>query len=428
MKMITMVRFSDADFREYRIYLKDFVQQYDLSKTKSSYDLLREAANSLLRKEVTIEHEDEHGVKNETRTHLIIGATTQAKGQKLSYIELSFHPQLKPHLLALRDRFTIYDLQNVQNLSSSYSIRIYELLKQYEKIGHRTLELNELKSMIGARVTYTEKGKEKIKDTCPQYGSLNQKILKPAQKNLLESTDICFEVEPIKEGRKVVKLKFIIMRNPKLDPVAQPADAGAANSRMEQEAREALIARLYVRVDQFVDEAAVKKWVDKHPEDQIQYAINYTLAQVKAGKKIDNVGGYLHKMITTDALMTTRKAEEKKRRAAEVRKQKKQKQLAAIEGQYWEVEQNIRLKKEDVIRGIFDRHPSAKLEAFETAKKRRHGGYDPKRTNAENMVDGLFRATFISIIRKRYPEHFAEVNELEKWAGKLRAKLNRLKD
>lgn len=431
-KMITMVKSTDADFRDYRIYLRELVEEFGLTRTKASYDFLRDAANSLLQKEVSIYQETEDGV-SETRTHLIVGATTQISGANLNYIEVSFHPKLKPHLLALKDRYTIYEVNNVLNLPSSYSIRIYELLKQYERIGHRKITVEKFKEMIGAKQSVRNaKGKESTKDKYPLFGSLNQKVIKPAQRHLVDNTDICFEYEVLKRGRKIVEIRFIIMRNARYNP-AGDTQAGAVETvepRTEMETAEyrARVERLYVQVAQFVEESTVEKWVAGYSEEQIQYGINYTLAQLRAGKRIDNVGGYLHTMITTDALMTARKVEAKKQANLEAKARKRKQELATVEAETEQLNQRLREKVEFTVRNIFDRHPEAKIDAFETARKRRNSGYRSDRTNAENMEDPLFRATFVSIVRSRFVDEFREVEELERWATKLRAKRSRLKN
>jgi plasmid replication initiation protein len=63
-------------------------------------------------------------------------------------VHIAFDPALKPYLLQLKSRFKPYQLRNVISLNSFYSIRIYELLKQYENIGNRTFEINELREML----------------------------------------------------------------------------------------------------------------------------------------------------------------------------------------------------------------------------------------------------------------------------------------
>src|SRR5690606_31316286 len=76
--------------------------------------------------------------------------------------------------------------------------RIYELLKQYEKIQERTFLLSDLRELLGAENIY------------PAYGNFKQRVLLPAQKELKNKTDISFKLEEIKNGRRVVKVKFII--------------------------------------------------------------------------------------------------------------------------------------------------------------------------------------------------------------------------
>lgn len=54
-----------------------------------------------------------------------------------------------PYLLQLKERFTRYELKNILYFKNKYSIRIYELLKQYEKIGKREINIKELRGYLG---------------------------------------------------------------------------------------------------------------------------------------------------------------------------------------------------------------------------------------------------------------------------------------
>ena len=64
-------------------------------------------------------------------------------------VEVEFSQKLMPYLLELKQQFTTYYLANVMALKSSYSIRIFELLKQYEKIGKRSISLENLRQLVG---------------------------------------------------------------------------------------------------------------------------------------------------------------------------------------------------------------------------------------------------------------------------------------
>ena len=49
-KMLTMIRRSDEDFKDYKIYLKDIVHDFDLEKNKEAYEFLRDGARKLMKK------------------------------------------------------------------------------------------------------------------------------------------------------------------------------------------------------------------------------------------------------------------------------------------------------------------------------------------------------------------------------------------
>lgn len=101
-----------------------------------------------------------------------------------------------------RGKFIRYKLYNAIFLKSFNQQRIYELLKQYEKIGQRTLQLEDLRE-------YLSIGKNEY----PVWYNFSRDVLKVAQKAIAECTDITFEYEPIKKGKKVVAVKFVIKKN-----------------------------------------------------------------------------------------------------------------------------------------------------------------------------------------------------------------------
>ena len=50
-------------------------------------------------------------------------------------------------------------------------------------------------------------------DTYKLYADFKKKTIVVAQKELKEKTDICFEFEEIKIGRKIVEINFVILKN-----------------------------------------------------------------------------------------------------------------------------------------------------------------------------------------------------------------------
>ena len=125
---------------------------------------------------------------------------------------LRIEQSMEEYLLELKDRFTMYDINNIRTLKSNYSLRIYEVLKSYEWVNEYIFDIEEFKQIIG--VSTVKDGKIE-NDLYDRYYDFKKRVLLVAQKELAENTDISFTFEEIKKGRKVDKIKFYIAANKK---------------------------------------------------------------------------------------------------------------------------------------------------------------------------------------------------------------------
>ena len=117
-------------------------------------------------------------------------------------VSLECNQKIAPQIREQKGKFLRYKLYNTMFLKSYNQQRMYELLKQYEKIGERSIELKDLRAFLS------------IKDSEYQvWYDFSSKVLKVAQKALKEHTDICFDYEPIKKKTKTVGVKFLIWKN-----------------------------------------------------------------------------------------------------------------------------------------------------------------------------------------------------------------------
>jgi len=119
------------------------------------------------------------------------------------YIELCFDQQLKPYLSELKDSFTSFQLINTINLKNKYSIRIYELLKFYERVGEHTFTVEEFSSEIGMD-----------HNVYSAYNELKRIIVR-SRREIIKKTDISFQIKEKKKGRKVISITFFIKSNEK---------------------------------------------------------------------------------------------------------------------------------------------------------------------------------------------------------------------
>lgn len=201
LSVLSQIRREDTDFEVYRIWYKDIIKIFGL-KSGDSYAYLREAARLLMNKSVQINYE-ENGIKRTKELHLINKIDYLTEGQNgiknignHEYIDVTVEQEMRPFLLQLSKNFTAYDLRNVTKLSM-YSIRLYELLKQYEAIGHRTLGIDEMKSMF------------QVEEQYKLYADFYRWVIKPSEIEINKHTDLLImDIEKLKEGRKIVSLRF----------------------------------------------------------------------------------------------------------------------------------------------------------------------------------------------------------------------------
>jgi len=146
------------------------------------------------------------------KLHQWVSTTSVQKGKFV----LKFDDSLKPYLLGLVNRFTQYQLECVLKMTSSYAIRLYELLKQVETIGSRTFAIDpsattgqpwgEFSRLMG----YSPK-------TYKRFSNVTQRILNPAIEQLERYTEFeNIEVFPKKQGRKVVAITIKFHAQPVL--------------------------------------------------------------------------------------------------------------------------------------------------------------------------------------------------------------------
>jgi plasmid replication initiation protein len=204
--LISQIHKDDDDFKMYRLPIQEFSELLGY-RGSPKYTELREITKNLMRKVLEIRE----GQKLKQMSWV---SYVEYDGNS-GYVSLSFDPRLKPYLLQLKREFTTYRLKNVMELKSSYSIRMYELLKRWQYVGGFEIRLDELRMMVGAGNKYRE------------YHNFKKRVLNPAQQEISEKTDIMFSYEEIREKRKVVSIRFHIKEKtiePVVDAIEEKKD------------------------------------------------------------------------------------------------------------------------------------------------------------------------------------------------------------
>ena len=266
--LASLINEKDEAFKTYSIKIKDFAELIKV-KGKSKYNEIKDIAEKLQQKVLTIETEESTLVTN--------WLSSQEYFKRKGYVEFCFDPKLKPHLLRLKDNYTPYSLKYVFLLKKGYAIRFYELLTQFKKIGERFFELEELKDILGLN----EEGIYKL------YGDVKRRIIEPAVKEINKKTDLYIQYKPRKKGRKVTGVLFNIRPNIKV--VAT------------QDRDKDINIELYIRLQKYfcLPLAQAKAFLIKYPENDIIENLKHVERRNNLGK-IKDIGAYTVKAIQTN--------------------------------------------------------------------------------------------------------------------------------
>ncbi|BDB03813.1 replication initiation protein [Clostridium botulinum] len=183
----SLIRMEDEEFKTYEIPANEIMDLLEV-KNQSKYATLRDTIYSLASKPIKIE--SEKGFK--------VQPWFSYAEYENGIMRVEFNKRLKNELLQLKEYFTKYRLKNVLKMKSKYSIQVYELLRcnLYKKTFILTVE--ELRSFFNLEKKYKK------------YNDLKKYTLQKALEEINNGTDISFEFEELKEGRKVTSIKFHI--------------------------------------------------------------------------------------------------------------------------------------------------------------------------------------------------------------------------
>jgi plasmid replication initiation protein len=266
---------SDEDFKAYKFRVRDLMDKISAgNRISSMYTYLKEVIKGLQSK--TIEYK--RGKKTFVTNWLVTSIYEETEGT----IILKLNPDLKDFFLQLKERFTTYQLENVIQLNSIYSIRIYELLKQYEFVQKRSFPLEELREKVGI-----EKNKYK------QYGHFKDRVINVAKRELDEKTDISFTFEEMKKGRKVTGIIFYIKSKSQDDSSFTNEELPSSSDQLEFEQ-----ADLQYRLKQLkLSASKINELFEHYPLDQIKRNVEYCEQREHT---VASIGGYTYKAITSD--------------------------------------------------------------------------------------------------------------------------------
>lgn len=344
--LISKIRPEDVDFLWYKFQIRDLAKFLGLEKSKRIHIDVRKAVRKLIKRVITVDRKGRN---------IDLNWIQAAEYGDQGSVKICINQVLKPYLLNLKTHFTKYYIGYVIHLRSTYSIRIYELLKRYENLGEALFDVDRLKHILGVN-----------QDEYKLYGHFKNKVLLVAQKELLEKTDLAFSFEETKAGKKVAGLRFFIKKNdpkkkfplnpepPALiceEPINKPARQQSDFIEPTPTLSDAELERLVALLpEKFREMKSLQKLINKafqeYGYEYVARNINYTNTKSNALKPgIDpvqkaNYHAYLSKSLTGDfglsfqenadlkaaenALADRRRQEEEAKRHEEAKRQSRE--------------------------------------------------------------------------------------------------------
>jgi len=178
-----------------RILAVDFAEQFGLDPT-TAYEQLRSAQENLYNRSIRhLEYYGKNGQKVEVVKMRWITSISYKDHE--GEVALSFNPQIAGLLIQLKKHFTSYQLSKAAALRSTYSWRLFESLERFRETGVWEVDVERFHAIMETPKSYRK-----------NFAQTRRFVIAPAILELAAKTNITAEIETIRRGRKIARLRF----------------------------------------------------------------------------------------------------------------------------------------------------------------------------------------------------------------------------
>ena len=261
--IISCVEPDDQHFKCYRIKIKEISSLLN-DNSKDIYSIVKRTTEKLLSRIIEV-----HDNGTELQVALIASAE---HNRRKGFVDIEISPKLKKYLLQLKENFTSVKLKYAFQLSSSYSLRIYEIVTQYRKLGERKLSIEELRRMLDI-------GNGKYL----KWANFEARVLKPAKEEINSKSDLKISYKKIKSGRIIEAILFTIESN-------ESYNSHVAFDNNDDSLSSSLNERV---IKHGIPQKTASAWQDTYTPAQLTTALDALEATLARGSAIKNRAGWL---------------------------------------------------------------------------------------------------------------------------------------
>jgi plasmid replication initiation protein len=179
--------------REHLLTAKEFSEVFN-TDINHSYRLLNKACRKLMKTDLTL-------ARNESMELWQINVCSMAKyNKKEGSITIQFTDSIMPYLAQVREKFVLYNLKEIANFNSIYTTRLYELIQEFKDTGYLVKSIDRLRNIFS------------VGNRFKLYSDFKKRTFDHACKEINNNHELNLGYEEIKEGRKVVAIKFVFKK------------------------------------------------------------------------------------------------------------------------------------------------------------------------------------------------------------------------
>jgi len=179
--------------REHILTAMEFSEVFN-TDIDNSYRSLHKACKKLMKTSILLERIELNEIWE------INVCSTAKYNKKEGRITVEFTDRIMPYLAQVRQKFVLYNLKEIANFGSLYTTRLYELIKEFQETGYMIKSVDQLREVFAVGSSFK------------MYNDFKRYTFEHACQEINDNYKMNLGFEEIKEGRKVVAIKFVFKK------------------------------------------------------------------------------------------------------------------------------------------------------------------------------------------------------------------------